>query len=67
VDFDLTCDVNDPFCSELRNSADVPVDFSALSGVVHVDARAVPEPATSVLLGAGLVAAARRLRRRQAR
>lgn len=64
VDFDVTCDQNDPFCAELRNANDDPVAYGTESGVVNVARRAVPEPATALLVAAGLAGVARRLRKR---
>lgn len=67
VDFDVACDANDPFCTALRNSADLPVDYATQFGIVNVDASSmdpIPEPTTWLLVASGLAA---RLRQRLVR
>jgi hypothetical protein len=64
VDFDLECDALDPFCSGLRDSNDEPTAFDSVLGVVNVAAN-VPEPATALVVGIGLIAALSRRRTRR--
>lgn len=63
VDFDVDCDVTDPFCTELRNSFDEPLMYGTESGIVNVARRAIPEPGAAGLLAAGLLAVVRRRHR----
>jgi len=63
VDFDIDCDALDPFCSQLRDSNDVPTAFDTAAGIVNV-APSVPEPATALVVGIGLIGALSRRRTR---